>query len=293
MFQSATSAGAHIRRRHRTTNVRAYRAVPVALFAVLAVAQPARADDAPLSFGVRQANPAWHANIVSPDTEPLGLAAGKDIFGMHTVTLIAGRRLDEASGFRVELSAARLDRESERWSPFAFRVEPQAPAVVSGNLSYPDFWRARASYWRELHVFDNGGAMWLSTRLTYVLINAGIRTSVQAYNADGAFPRHTLPVPSVGIHWSYRFAAGWSIDAGIEGGYLPWINSLRRDGSVVQFSQTSRDADIGLRYGGSDGWVGRLFLYALDYRQRERSQQIDTSAGLSRYGIGIGVSRRF
>lgn len=216
--------------------------------------------------------------------------------GIRGFTFTADRRLGDAAVFRLDFNVTTFARNARLWQRLDFRGNP-VPGVVSSGVSYPDFWRARASYWRELYAFSNGGKLWLSAGLTYVMIdfriNASVTTADGAAEAGGDFRKLELPVPSAGVRLSYPFTRRWFIDVGIEGGHLPWTNSRRRQGGIVQFSQTNTDADIGLRYRSRSGWIVRMYVYAIDYRQRERSRKINSYVRLSRYGIGVGVSRSF
>lgn len=171
------------------------------------------------------------------------------------------------------------------------------PGPVSSNTHFLDDWRLTAAYWYRTVAFGSDGGLWLSGGLTYVGLNfkigARIAPNSVGHETKEDFITQELPIPIFGIHLYYPLYGGFSFFGDIEGGHLPWTNSLRREGGMVQLTQTNEDADLGMRYRFDHTWSARLFVYDRRFMQNERSGEDGNFIRLDEHGVGIGFTGRF
>lgn len=228
---------------------------------------------------------------------PLQLRSDLGISTVKNLKISATRRLGSAGALHLWLALTDLTGSGFLNRTAYFNGVTLAPGPISSNTTFKDFGRLQATYWRRIVGFGRGGGLWLSGGLTFVslnfVINAKIAPDSIGYETKEDFNTQELPIPIFGIHLTYPLGRGFGIFGGIEGGHIPWTNSLRYEGGMVQLTQTNEDADLGLRYRFADGWTARLYLYAQHFQQHERSGQDNNYVQLNQHGFGIGITRSF
>lgn len=253
----------------------------------------------------------WQVGLAAADGTPSGVVQVREnriegtrldlrnTLGVSHVTslrLSAIHRLGSRSELHLWLSITQLDGSGVLTDTAYFNGATLSPGPVSSNTHYLDDWRLTADYWRRVLRFRSGGGLWLSGGLTYVGLNfkIGARVTVGStgHETKEDFITQELPVPIVGIHLRYPICAGLSLFGGIQGGHLPWTNSLRREGGMVQVTQTNEDADVGVSYQFSETWSAQLYVFDRRYMQNERSSEDGNFIRLNVHGIGIALAGR-
>jgi hypothetical protein len=115
-----------------------------------------------------------------------------------------------------------------------------------------DFYRLSLDYERTLLGGRNGEQELIgSVGFTYVSINPKLTGSTTGGGAEAHgksnsedFFRQELPVPILGLRWTYPLSDRWFVRAAISGGFLPRVDSLRTEGGTIYLEQ--RHADVGL-----------------------------------------------
>lgn len=261
-------------------------------------AHGARAEVWHLGFGAERGTPGGYVQVRENAIQgtPLGLRSDLGIAHADTLDLTAARRLGANGALHLALAATDLPGSGELRQPAYFNGTKLAPGPISSETGYTDFWGLQAGYWRRVATFG-GGSLWLGAGLTFVSLNFRIGARVAAdsvgHETKEDFNTQELPVPLFGIHLRYPIGHGLSLFAGFSGGHLPWTNSLRREGGMVQVTQTDQDARLGLRYRFGPGWTVAGYLYDRIYEQNERSGEDGNFVRIDQHGIGVRVGRGF
>lgn len=228
---------------------------------------------------------------------PLHLRRDLGISRAYTLRLSAVHPFGRSSALHLWLSTTRLTGSSSLLKTAYFNGVTLAPGPISSDTNFEDYWRLQAGYWRRLAAFPGGGGLWLSGGLTFVSlnfkINARIASGSAGHETKEDFNTQELPVPVFGIHIRYPLAFGLALFGGVSGGHLPWTNSLRREGGMVQVTQTNEDAVFGLGYRFSGGFGARLYLFDRRYWQDERSAEDGNYVRINQHGAGLKLIGTF
>lgn len=224
----------------------------------------------------------------------------RSALGVSRVTSLrvnAIRRLGPRSLLSFWLSGTQITGSETLTHTAYFNGTTLEPGPISSDTHFLDNWRFTATYWYRIAGFGSGSTLWLSGGLTYVGLNykvgARIAPGSIGHETQEDFITQELPIPIFGIHLYYPLHGGLSLFGDFEGGHLPWTNSLRREGGMVQLTQTNEDADLGLRYRFDETWSVRLYLYDRYFMQNERSGEDGNYIRLGEHGVGIGFMGRF
>ena len=80
-------------------------------------------------------------------------------------------------------------------------------------------------------------------------------------------------MPELGLAYRTPIGARWQVDLSLTGGWLPWVNSLRKEGGTVTITQTAGAVRGGSRYAVTPtfGITGalRLSWFAQDEQSTE------------------------
>ncbi len=119
-----------------------------------------------------------------------------------------------------------------------------------------DFYRISLAYERTLFGRPSGERLVGSAGLTYVHLDPALTGHVVGQSGGEAsggsnsedFYRQELPVPILGLHWDHPLTSRLLLRMSVEGGGLPRVDSLRKEGGTVYLQQSHADASVGLAY---------------------------------------------
>lgn len=214
-----------------------------------------------------------------------------------TLRMIARRRLGPKSLLKLSLSGTQITGVGTLSRTAYFNGTTLQPGPISSDTHFLDNWRLTAAYWYRVLGFGPEGGLWLSGGLTYVGLNfkigAGVAPGSVGHETKEDFITQELPIPVFGIHLDYPLHGPISLFADFEDGHIPWTNSLRWEGGMVQLTQTNQDADLGLRFRMGHSWSVRLYAYDRYFMQNERSGEDGNFIRLDEHGIGLRFVDRF
>lgn len=129
---------------------------------------------------------------------------------------------------------------------------------TAGSLdTNADFYRLSLAYERTLFRRPSGEQLIGSVGLSYVYFNptlTGTTTHQSSGETSGTgsnsedFYRQELPVPILGLRWDHPLSSRLLLRMSVEGGGLPRVDSLRKEGGTIYLQQRHADASIGLAY---------------------------------------------
>lgn len=161
----------------------------------------------------------------------------------------------------------------------------------------PDFSRLTGLYERRLFDFPGGGHLDGDIGLTYVLLDFTTHGTLSPLSVGGETKEHfkteELPVPMLGFSFEEPLSKRLSLVGSALGGYLPKVDSLRKEGGTVYLKQSHADAVVGLRYEllpHLDIEGGYAFHYFL---QNERSREDGNFITLYDHNLTAGLRFRF
>lgn len=119
-----------------------------------------------------------------------------------------------------------------------------------------DFYRVSLAYERTLFSQPSGERFIGSVGLTYVNFNptlTGNTTGQSSGQGSGGsnsedFYRQELPVPILGLRWDHPLSSRLLLRMSVDGGGLPRVDTLRKEGGTVYLQQSHADASLGLAY---------------------------------------------
>lgn len=277
----------------------AFLLVTAAVSAATVLAGNAYASSWQVGFSAATGTPGGYVQVRENqiDGTPLRLRSNLGVTTVDNLQLSAEHTLGDKGSLHLSLSSVTLDGSGTLGRTAYFNGATLAPGPISGDTHFPDYLRLSADYRYRIAGFGHGGRLWLSAGLTFVSLNFRIAATVApgsvGHETKEDFNTQELPIPVFGVHLSYPLTSALSLYAGFQGGHLPWTNSLRREGGMVQLTQTNEDTVLGLRYRFAGAWIARLYLYNYDYQQNERSAEDGNYVQINQHGVGLGISRRF
>lgn len=274
--------------------------LPMAVIvAAAAAAGSAHAAAWRVGFSAEAGTPGGYVQVRENQIQgtPLHLRSDLGVTRANNLELSAVRSLGGDGAVHLGLASTTLDGTATLEQSAYFNGTTLAPGPISSDTHFPDYLRLNAAYWYRIADFGHGGRVWLSAGLTFVSLNFRIAAAVApgsvGHETKEDFNTQELPIPVFGLHLSYPLSGALTVYAGFQGGHLPWTNSLRREGGMVQLTQTNQDAVLGLGYRFAGAWSARLYLYSYDYRQNERSGEDGNYVQINQHGVGLGIARRF
>lgn len=272
----------------------------IALVAASLASASAQAETAwRVRLSVQRGTPSGRIRVREQDRHgtPLNLSKDLGIDRLQTVTLTAARQLGDDAAVHVAISSMSLSGSTVLPHAIEFNGTRIAPGEISTVTTFPNFLRLEASYRRRIVSFGDGASLWGGIGLTYVLLNFKLNATVAAdslgHETKEDFLTQELPVPMLSLHMVYPVARHLDLFANLDGGHLPWINSLRKEGGEVRLTQTNTDASVGLTYRFARRWSLAIFGYSRYFMQGERSHEDGNFIHLHDDGIGLGISYLF
>ena len=165
------------------------------------------------------------------------------------------------------------------------------------DTSFSNFFQGSLDYERDLLPLGHQGTIAGTVGLTYVFLNFVLHGTL-APNTPGRettedFETQELPLPLLGLRARYPLNQGLDLCGWVQGGYLPWVNSLRSEGGEVRLTQGYVTTALTLRYALPHSFsVEGGFRYTY-FVQHEESHEDDNYFRLSNPAITIDLAYRF
>jgi len=209
-----------------------------------------------------------------------------------------GYHLDSASAFRLSVQSLFLDGSTTLHRDVFFNGTTLANGSrLETRTHFPDFFRIGISYERYLTPLGDGGNLYWSAGLSYVLLTFRVHGTLAASSKGSEtkedFLTQELPVPIAGIRGDYPLIDRLSGVFSFGGGYLPRIDSLRAEGGDVKLNQAHADVGLGLAYDLSPGIRAEAGYQYTYFFQLEKSREDDNVILLSDNAFRASLSYRF
>jgi opacity protein-like surface antigen len=216
----------------------------------------------------------------------------------ETVELDLGYHLTPWDRFRFSLQMFFLDGSTTLGNDTFFNgTQLMGGTRLDTQTNFPEFFRTTAMYERTLLAIGDRGTFSGRAGITFVYLNFALHGTI-APNSPGHeskedFQTQELPVPLLGFRLDYPFGDRLSLYGSLDGGYLPWVDSLRTEGGTVDLTQSHADLGLGLSY----AWLPSLSVQAgfqyTYFVQHEKSHEDDNLIQLSEPALQLGATYRF
>jgi hypothetical protein len=180
-----------------------------------------------------------------------------------------------------------LDGSASFQQPIAYNGETFGPGRVDTNT---DFFRISLDYERQLL---NRSDLILTGTVGLTYVHLDVTLSGQGHSSPEEFSRQELPVPILGLRADFPAGDHFGVRTSIDGGGLPPVNSLRKEGGTIYLSQAHADAGLSVTYRitrALEAEAGYRFTY---FFQHEKSHEDDNTFELIDNGFRVGLSLRF
>jgi len=180
---------------------------------------------------------------------------------------------------------------------FFNNTEMLAGTHLDTSASFPDFWRATLTYERSLLPSAEPTRLTGIVGLTWVdlvfRLDGTVAPDSPGNESKERFNRQELPVPLLGLRLEHAFTHRLGLTVSASGGYLPWVDSLRKEGGTVDLTQAHADLSLGLRYALLPSLTleaGPRYSY---FMQHEKSHQDDNFIQISQFAGFLRLTKRF
>lgn len=168
-----------------------------------------------------------------------------------------------------------------------------ADSVLRTRTGFGDFVQLTADVRRRL-VMHPRDVLSGSVGLTFVALNVVLQGTLAPGSAlhetREDFVTQELPVPVLGLAWEHALTPRLALAAHATGGWLPIVNSLRREGGEVTITQTQADLGLALRWRLARRTRVSLGWRFTHFAQREESTEDGNAIRLDRSAVAAGVS---
>jgi hypothetical protein len=125
------------------------------------------------------------------------------------------------------------------------------------------------------------------------VVHGTIAPDSPGHESKEDFQTQELPVPLLGVRVDEPVRDDLTVYASLDGGDLPWVNSLRTEGGTVDLTQSHADFGLGIRY----AWLPMLsvqggFQYTY-FVQHEKSGEDNNFIQLSEPALLLGATYQF
>ncbi len=217
---------------------------------------------------------------------------------------------DHFFDLRVEYSPGHYDGFALGISSWTLRGTAMLPADVIFNgttlagghtltthTDFPNFVRVDLEGWRRLSTLGGRASLSGTLGLTAVLLTFRM-SGPESPNSVGHeskedFVTQELPVPILGLRLRYPVGSRVALSARLSGGYLPWVNSLRREGGEVRITQEHIDIDVGTELMIASNLQLLSGLRFSDFTQREKSREDGNDIHLRSTLLAVGIAHGF
>jgi hypothetical protein len=217
---------------------------------------------------------------------------------IEVLELDVGYRLTPRDRFRVALQLLFLDGSTTLSNDVFFNgTELMGGTHLDTRTNFPDFFRATALYERTLLPLGDRGTLSGRVGFTYVFLNFTLDGTITpdspGHETKEDFQTQELPVPLLGLRLDYPWTERINLFGSLDGGYLPWVNSLRSEGGTVDLTQSNADLVLGVAYAWGP-WLsvegGLQYTY---FVQHEKSREDNNLIQLADVALMLGVTHRF
>lgn len=168
-----------------------------------------------------------------------------------------------------------------------------ADSVLHTRTGFGDFLQLTANVRRRL-VVRRRDVLSGSVGLTFVALNFVLQGTLAPGSAlhetREDFVTQELPVPVLGLTWDHALTPRLTLAAHASGGWLPIVNSLRREGGEVTITQTHADLGLALRWRMARHSRLSLGWRFTHFAQREESGEDGNAIRLDRGAVTVGAS---
>jgi len=266
---------------------------------------PVHAAPLQLQLSVARGEPGGYIQVRENNVLGTSLPLGP-VLGIDYVQRLQVGAIDEISQERAlvfNLNFARIYGETVRPTPVYFNgVQLAANNPLTSYASWLNNWQLTALYRQQVFRSATGVRLEGVIGFTYV----GLTYSLQGHPSGAANPSELsgsrtsedfitqeLPVPQIGVQFSYPLLASWNVYVDFLGGHLPRLYSMRNEGGKVYVTQTNQEAQAGLVYHWEKdlqigfGWYDRYFM------QNEQSTEDGNYIQLTEHGYYLNLRYRF
>ncbi|HEX8717600.1 MAG TPA: hypothetical protein VF722_11565, partial [Gemmatimonadaceae bacterium] len=168
-----------------------------------------------------------------------------------------------------------------------------ANSTLLTRTTFPSFLQATVMARRRFASLANGGTVRGDLGLTFVALvfrlSGTLAPASHGSETRKDFVTQELPVPVVGVSVEEPVVGPLSLHAALDGGYLPTINSLRREGGEVRLQQSHVAASLTIACRIQARWDARLAYRVTHFAQRETSAEDGNELRLDSRGISLGL----
>jgi hypothetical protein len=172
----------------------------------------------------------------------------------------------------------------------------QGGTALNTDTNFPDYIAFTITGERRIAQLGSGelsGTAGLSfVALTFVL-HGTLAPSSATRETQEDFVTQELPVPELGVAYRAPLGSRARLELKLTGGWLPWVNSLRKEGGTVTVTQTAAQLEAGVRYDltAALGLTGAVRLSS--FNQDEQSTEDGNVISMRTATLGIGLAQRF
>jgi hypothetical protein len=202
--------------------------------------------------------------------------------------------LSGRSALRLNVASTALDGQVTLPNDVLFNGATLAGgSTITTATNFPHFVRVTIQGERRIASIGQHGALSGTAGLTFVLLTFELHGTLAPGTAGREtredFVTQELPVPLIGLRLEYPLARRLDVISSIDGGFLPWVNSLRSEGGTVSLKQSHLDLALGLSYALAR-WLRLEMEYAgTRFAQFERSHEDGNEIRLGEDGVRVGV----
>lgn len=216
----------------------------------------------------------------------------------HAVALGLGYHVSDATAVRLSLESNALDGRVLLPGDVIFNgTTLAAGTTLETRTHFPYFVRATVSADRRLLGIGRAGYLSGMAGLTFVMLTFQLHGTIApasvGHETKEDFVTQELPVPALGLTLDYPFARHLYVRSSLDGGYLPWVNSLRHEGGEVRLTQRHVDFGVGLGYAVTPTLLAEGGYRYSDFVQRESSREDGNDIRLTEHGARLELVYRF
>ena len=172
----------------------------------------------------------------------------------------------------------------------------EAGAPLHTRTGFPHYLAITVTGTHDVAQFG-GGAFGVTGGLSFVALTFVLEGTLTPTSATREtqedFITQELPVPVLGAEYRLPLGARWRLDARLTGGWLPWVNSLRKEGGTVSITQTELQGVATFRYAASRAIDLTLEARASQFAQNEQSNEDGNQIAIRAVSLGAGAAWRF
>jgi hypothetical protein len=213
----------------------------------------------------------------------------------EVVSLGAGFHITERDVIRARVDYTFLYGTATRGDETAFNG-----ALLAAGESIrtrPVFGRITGLYEHEFIREPSGALLAAGGGLTFVYLNFKLHGTLApatvGHETQEDFYAQELPVWLLAVHGEYPISDRVHLIGAVDGGCLPWVDSLRTEGGTVKIAQGHADVFAGVRVAITPqvfADAGYTYTY---FSQHEHSHEDDNKILFLGHAFGFGLTYRF